>query len=340
MTTPNKVFELVETSQAALQARTPDAHVPINVPEGESIGPECADALVKRHAVVLPAHAEMVAESRKVTATPGQVFRKERSAHGVGFGAFESRHGSSLEVAMKPFSRADDALNEVRGALVLRGLDVETYEPVGIFPAASGEGFVAVTVARHDLVSLDRAEWVSRNRIGEGGDVETARRDIEIAEQNNAAIKAVASMLGYVHSRGVFHPDGQIKNFAMTPEGRVGIIDAEGIRKVELTDERAPDLAWQDIEKLVKSLTNLHGKGGDENVFGVGMLNGLSFESVRSAIEELIVEPYAEALRQARESATGVEVEHIDRLIDAIFTVFYKEDSQGRATWPSHIVRM
>src|SRR5581483_8886159 len=129
----------------------------------------------------------------------------------------------------------------------LAELGIETFEPVGVFPASKGEHFVVVTKKRNDLTSLDRDKWVVGRQV-----VDEA--SAEISERNNETVRGISELLGYIHSWGVYHPDGQIKNYAKTPEGEIGIIDTENLIKADLESPDATSLAWHDVEKLVKSL--------------------------------------------------------------------------------------
>lgn len=300
----------------------------------EGVTAEHLAALEIGRAAVVASEVCLIRESCRVDVEPTKTVERRRSAHEVGFGAFVhrtkvNRKGRSIEqaVALKPFSRPEKALHELAGYLTLGELGIETFQPVGVFPAKDGNHFVSVTKKRNDLTSLDRALWVRGRMVLDEASAETAR-------DNNETIEGIATLLGFIHSRGVFHPDGQIKNYAKTPKGVVGIIDTENLIVSEPGNQNALENAWHDIEKLVKSLIISTQYSEDVDVFGVGMFYGLPLGSVRKSIEELIIAPYLDSLATQSESADAIARTHITGLYEGSYERFFKDES-----WPDHFIQ-
>ncbi len=299
------------------------------------IGGHHIDALRLGRAAVMASEEKIVMETGTVMIDPIKTVERRRSAHEVGFGAFLSRnrHDSKgrpvkLAVAIKPFSRPEKALHEVSGYLTLAELGIETFQPIGVFPSKHANHFVVVTKKRNDLTSLDRDRWVIGRQVVDDATAETALR-------NNETVKDIARLIGYIHSNGVFHPDGQIKNYAKTPKGTIGIIDTENLIVSELNDINSVENAWYDIEKLVKSLIISTQDKEDADLFGVGMLYGLSINNLRNSIEELIIVPYLESLYEQMDGASLSKQDHIAAIYDGISARFMEESS-----WPDHFIKV
>jgi hypothetical protein len=283
------------------------------------------------HAAVVATYANVANSSNRVSVTPGKIVNSDRSAHRVGFGYITSQSAGGgtgrLDVALKPFRHVEGAWNEVRGYHLLAAHGIETYEPIGVFPAAHSDNLLVITKKRDDLVSLDRDEWVVGRKV-------TDESSLVTAERNNRTVAGIATVMGTIHSHGIYHRDGQIKNYAATPEGMIGIIDTENLTQRELDDEHSGLYAWRDIEKLVRSLI-IHSKDAEKTgIFGVGMLEGLSLRDMRAAAEELIINPYLNSLlAQLTEGTSAKEAEHIADLYDSVQGHFMQDEA-----WPAYLV--
>lgn len=300
----------------------------------EQVTPQHLDALVSGIPVVETEAHQAIIPTSNFEVYPEKTIENRRSAHGVSFGQFvgwlptKSKFDSLLKVAIKPFNNPEDALREFTGYRLLGNLAVESFEPVGIFPAKEGSHFISMTKTRKDLVSIDRDEWVVGRRVD-------SESTAEITERNTRTVQDVSRVLAYVHANGVFHPDGQVKNWAVTPEGNIGIIDTENLQKREIGHGDSSELAWQDINKLVKSLI-LNSKDSDAKMFGVGMLHGLPLNQLRESIEELIIFPYVEELMRLSVNAPDeVMRRHEHNLFEGIMDHFYND-----LAWPQHYLQM
>jgi hypothetical protein len=260
----------------------------------------------------------------------GKQIEGRRSAHGVSFGRVVTAHAKSgqkdvLGVALKPFYNPEDAITEMRGYKVIGSLAIPTFEPVGIFPAKHGDHFVGVTKRDGRLSSLDNSQWI----VGRRADTEET---VEMANQNTEMVKGISQKLAYIHVNGVFHPDGQIKNYTTDILNQIGIIDTEQQKIVKLGDLDSAQLAWEDIEKLSKSLI-INNADKDGKMYGVGMLAEMSVEDAREAILELIIEPYIDQLGelQAHTTTSPEQLKQIDILTEGILDRFSQEVQSG---WP------
>lgn len=258
-----------------------------------TFGVDEARLLLSGVAVVLPAYIDTLQGATRHEVFPAKTIAPDRSAHEVAFGRIMGHNPNvrsetaRFSVAMKPFNRARDALHEMYGYMLLKELGVETFQPIGVFPAKKGSHCIVLSENRKDLMSLDRDEWVI------GRDVSTVDQ-AETAVRNNKTVTEIAQTLAFLHSNGVFHPDGQIKNFAITYDGQIGVIDTENLKSSEVGDSSNPGLAWDDIEKLVHSLV---ASGGDsDKIFGVGMLSSMTLGEVRRSAQELVIDPYVDAV--------------------------------------------
>jgi hypothetical protein len=247
------------------------------------------------------------------------------SAHGVGFGWLEAPH-ARRPVAYKPFSRPGNALHEIQGYQTLHELGIETYTPLGAFPSVERGQWVVLTEFREDLVSLDRDQWIV-------GRAATTFGEVEVAERNGETVKGIGELMAFIHSHGIYHPDGQIKNWAKTPDGKIGIIDTEHLTRVALGDHNAVTLAWQDIEKLTRSLIAVRHEGQDGSIFGVGMLHGMPLALARSSIQELIIQPYLESLMAQLADCTPERAVAIQTLYDGVSAKF-----EETPEWPGHLI--
>jgi hypothetical protein len=303
-----------------------------------------ATALMAGHLVVAEEFIDTVGKAQRVDVFPDKLVEEKRSAHGVTFGRLLGRGRSSrggkpsvTHVALKPFNNPGDAVNEMGSYTRLRELGVPTFDPVGVFPAENGDHVVGVTAKNNGLVSLDRHKWVVGRKVD-------SPESMAQAERNNRQVKAISETLAYIHAHGVYHPDGQIKNYATNASDKVGVIDTEKMIIGRLGDPDASQLAWNDIDKLVKSLV-LHNnydkvskKGSatveeEGKIFGVGMLAHLPLQTVRSSIEELIVHPYLGRLEAMLDEATPERAVQIELLYDGLASRFYADE-----TWPQHFI--
>lgn len=263
--------------------------------------------------------------ARRHDIIPGKFIDEARSAHGVGFGRIvgsrpekQSGEGHVLSVATKPFGEVTSATNEVTGYWALQAIGVETFRPVGIFNTTPG-AFVVATEKRNDLVSLDRDDWIVGRRV-------TSEEELEVAERNNRTIREIAQTLAWLHLHGIFHKDGQIKNFAVTQTGTVGVIDTENLAMLAVGDPSTDGHIGQDVDKLVKSLVN---NEKQQKIFGVGMLAGLSMGEARNSYEELFLEPYSQCLVDCID--LGCDEAQIELLLDGIQRHF---DRSVADAWP------
>ncbi|MCA9331314.1 hypothetical protein KC968_00060 [Candidatus Saccharibacteria bacterium] len=293
------------------------------------------DALRAGVPVVALALAETLNPAHAFEVYPTKTIDSQRSAHGVSFGRFVARapHARKglrtlVDVAVKPFDDAPTALNEMHGYHVLDELGVETFQPVGIFPAQHGDHFIAMSRTRRDMQSLDRDTWVVGRRVNSAATAETA-------ERNTQTIIEIAETMAYIHANGVFHPDGQIKNWSVTADGTVGVIDTENLTQVEIGSVDAPELAWYDISKLVKSLI-LENQDEEDKMFGVGMLAGMAIGQVRENIQELIVAPYVDALVGMISDDNLQQYQHIENLVESVTNRFHVLEPN----WPEHLVSL
>lgn len=283
-------------------------------------------------AVVAAAEDGVAQSFIEARVSPDKVIEERRSAHQVGFGVMldceRSFKGKPRKhsVAFKPFNSPEDAVKEVRGYLTLKELGVETYDPVGIFPSADKEHYVVVTQKRADLTSLDNDTWVVGRRV-----VDEATD--EISKRNSETVKSIAAELAYIHSNGVFHPDGQIKNYAITPDGKTGIIDTENLTKIEINGHSEGDRAWYDIEKLVKSLIVNTQDQEDATLFGVGMLHGMPLNDTRRCLEELVISPYTNALLEQLDDCDENREQYIQNIYDGVERMFSDKN------WPEHFIK-
>ena len=279
--------------------------------------------------VVSAAFKDFVTGAKGVEIFTDKQIDGRRSAHGVRFGSMGGKADLGIRVALKPFSDPSDAVNELSGYERLLELNIPTFSPIGIFPALHGDHFISVSAKNNNLQSLDRAPWV----VGRAADSE---KSMMLAEENDRQVKGISDTLAYIHANGIFHPDGQVKNFAANASGRVGVIDTEGMVVRELGDEDSSELAWNDINKLVKSLVVEASRDDDEDkIFGVGMFARMPLNLVRAGINDLILEPYIDRLEQISKSAGGRQQRQIDLLSDGIIKHFYEDER-----WPQHFIDM
>jgi hypothetical protein len=299
---------------------------------------ELSEALAMGRIIVSEGFGTFVEEAHGLEVYPDKSIEPRRSAHGVTFGRLLGAHKygietgrlrrrQSLPVAIKPFSTPEDAVNEMRGYRTLQELEIPTFEPIGLFPAALGSHVISLTLKDSGLLSLDRSPWIIGRQI-------TSEQSMAIAEHNNTQIKGIAETMALIHANGVFAPDGQIKNWAGDARGRIGAIDPEGQIVRPLGDESASDLAWEDVEHLITSLVIDNLDSEDGKTYGVGMLAHLPLHVVRSSIEELLIHPYMARLEGLLNDDIDPNMAiQIENLYDGIAEKFYNDEH-----WPEHLI--
>ena len=292
---------------------------------------ELSTAVQAGKVLVAAEYRDTVTAATNTAVFADKLIEERRSAHGVTFGRIlgcdqSVKGGSALSVALKPFAHAESAVHEMRGYKVLTSLDVPTFEPVGIFPAANGDHVISVTAKNNDFMSLDRHKWV----VGRAVNTEA---EMTQAEHNNLQIKGTAETLAYMHANGFYHPDGQVKNWITNASDKIGVIDTEKHVERPLGDDDSHQLAWEDIEHLVKSLVIYNIDSEDDKLFGVGMLANLPLNTVRSSLEELIIHPYLARLEQISGEAKGLQVLQVEQLFDGVASRFYDDEK-----WPQHFI--
>ena len=284
------------------------------VSPAETTASTIAEVLIKGGTVI---SEDYVSEFGRITAYevfPEKIIDVSRSAHQVGFGRFigrrpqkPSRPGNILSTATKPFKTPEIAANEAYGYWALSSIGVETFDPIGVFQQRSGDGCVVITKKCNDLMSLDRDTWIVGREVA-------TEADVEIAERNTQTVKEISQTLAWLHMHGIFHKDGQIKNYAVASDGTVGVIDTENLSRRNVGDPDTGALMMQDIEKLMKSLVNTN---KSEKIFGVGMLHGLSAPAMQASYEELVANPYSEGLMACVD--LGGEDEQAQILMDSLW---------------------
>ncbi len=302
--------------------------------EGLSHG-EMVEALQLGHTIVSAEFQKPVRLAHHHEVYPDKQIEERRSAHGVSFGRLvghrpskPGRPGTVLSVAMKPFDGCEAAVREVMGYQILREIGVETFQPVGIFHAkqtvnGSYRPIIVMTEKRNDFISQDREEWIVGRQVSSEGEV-------EIAERNTRTVKEIVQTLAWLHINGVFHPDGQVKNYAVTSFGKVGIIDTENMTTRPLLHSDTITLARQDLEKLLKSLIVEEQEAG--KIFGVGMLARMPAAELRACCQELVVLPYTDALTWLSE-LEGVNPDQAAVLFNALI-----DYAATDVEWPSNLV--
>jgi hypothetical protein len=322
--------EVAEELMASGELHTPNLR---RLHQPELYGDTPEDMHLRALQIGIPVVAEAFRDSLRVSSSfeayPAKTIESRRSAHGVSFGRFLGwRNGklkTTLNVAIKPFDDPETALHEMYGYRTLQGLDIETFDPVAVFPASVGSHYVMMTETRKDLQSLDRDIWIPGRRV-------ISEETAAIAERNATTVAEIAETMAFMHANGVFHPDGQIKNWAVTTEGTIGVIDTENLKQLDPGHQDSEQLAWQDITKLVKSLI-LETKDDGAKLYGVGMLGGMALEQVRECLQSLVVLPYAEKLMELSEGADEERRASLQKLFDGIMNNFFGEEN-----WPRHFI--
>jgi hypothetical protein len=290
-----------------------------------------------RSALIAVGYEDIVKRAIESRLIEDKVTQEIISAHQVGIGMLygykrkagpngipvtdTSKRGNIMSVAMKPFRDMDKAANEYMGYQILRSIGIETFDPVGIFPSNDGETSVVITKYRSDLKGLDQDTWLVGRRV-------TSQEDIKTHELNTKTVKEIAEVLAILHSNGVFHPDGQIKNYAITENGQVGVIDTENLTVVDDDFELASAHAWRDIQKLMRSLIK---STKEDGTYGVGMLAGMSNETLRNCFEELFLDPYTNKLA---ELSNEKNAQRIEELYDGLIENYHHDVD----SWPSSLV--
>lgn len=301
----------------------------------ESNGPSLEQHLLAGRPVLSSSYAELITSQLRYIGYPDKTIESNRSAHVVGFGRIAVkglRDYDHLSVAVKPFLRPGGALQEMQGYERLISMGLNSYEPVGIFPSLRRSHFIAITKKREDLMSLDRDTWV----VGSMPDTANA---VETLERNESTVVRISQTMATIHSLGYFHPDGQIKNWATTPAGEIKVIDTENYVELPLDHDKSVDLAWDDIDKLCKSLI-IDSSSEEQKIFGVGLFAHMPLDRIRENIERLIVNPYRDKL-YALTNHTGVNLDctsatrmtHLEALIDGI-----SERFKNRNDWPGNYI--
>lgn len=279
---------------------------------------EAVSTLSSGRSVVNVTHREMLNRVTDFEPFPDKVVEEARSAHHVAFGRLvgrrstgNRRHGHLQTIAMKPFLDPHDAVTEVRGYWTLQGLGIETFNPVGIFPTENSEAFIVITEKRNDLMSLDRDDWVVGRQVH-------SEAEAEVATRNTQTVKDIAATMAWMNANGVFHPDGQIKNYAITDFGQVGVIDTENLFTLPIGHDDTVPHVVDSMTKLLRSLVSIERDG---KMFGVGMLAGMSPDQLRNCFEELILRPYCEFLEDAYYEGK-IDGDQAQLLIDGVSHMF------------------
>lgn len=239
----------------------------------------------------------------------GEVFDQDVSAHQVAFarvvGPRQLPSGVVREkqlsgVAIKMVGDVDSAIHELRGYEILRVLGIETFTPIGIAQDIQKDpresSVFLMTARRNDILSLEQDNWVV-------GMEPVNEEEVAELELNIITVKEISQLMAWMHINGVFHPDGQVKNWMATSSRTIGVIDPEKLVSQPVGHEHTAENMWDDIIKLYKSLRM--GKPDPEGIYGVGMLHGLSEGAVMEAFDQLTIQPYQEMLLQALEELEG-----------------------------------
>ena len=265
---------------------------------------------------------------------PGKIIDESRSAHAVGMGRIlkhrrtkQNKVGNAMNVAIKPFNDIDKAANEVWGYWQLQDLGIETFDPVGIFSDPFTAEPLVLTKKRNDFTSLDRDEWIA------GGSVQNDQEERQ-HHKNLAAVRDIARVMARMHLNGIFHPDGQIKNFAVTNTGVIGVIDTENLFQIDLTQQNPYPYAIKDIEKLMRSLVEKavtqNIKTDQDKLYSVGLFHKNSNNMTRSKYHDLFLVPYTEQIGQ--EINLNPAITSVGELLFENLIEHY--DSSEKEQWP------
>ena len=169
------------------------------------------------------------------------------SAHDVFF--LRGRKPQAPAVAVKRFSRPDNAQREIEAIRTAQERGFKTLEPVGDGVFSVGDLGVA-------LVTERMPRFKTMNQIGwqnfYAGEPEYA----DVA----TTLQAIARFTGDTHAQGIICHDRQLKNYAQVPSGLFILFDLE---RAEFYEPGTDDLAFHDgckndLDDLVGSLVE-HG---------------------------------------------------------------------------------
>lgn len=244
-------------------------------------------------------------------------FRQKLS---LGFGATDSLHQvmfgclhlqgdqrrTVTDVAVKPFKEAASkrAEHELRCLELLERSGINAFKPIGILSSDRYE--FLITEFESQILSLDNVHW--------GYPLKTA----EFHEYLGPMLYGVGESLGELHSKGVFHGDAQIKNFALSESGDTQALDLEGAAYINESDEiirQLPNMGFGDIVMLYSTLKTQ------------GFLTGETSENNFNTFNAYVLEPYYKTLNCSfSESEIKPRMEDIEgQLIEYILV----EDSLG-----------
>ena len=151
---------------------------------------------------------------------------------------------------------------------------------------------------------------------------------------NLAAVRDIAKVMARMHLNGIFHPDGQIKNFAVTNTGTIGVIDTENLFQVDIIQHNPYPYVIKDIEKLMRSLVEkavTHNiKTDQDKLYSVGLFYNNSNNLTRSKYHDLFLVPYTEQIGQ--EINQNPAITSVGELLFENLIEHY--DSSEKEDWP------
>ncbi len=295
---------------------------------------EIINHLTSNNGIICEPYADRLHTAIKMEEFPGKIIDESRSAHAVGMGRIikprpnkKSGVGNAMSVAIKPFNDPIKAANEVWGYWQLQDLGIETFDPVGIFPDSNRLDVLVLTKKRNDFTSLDRDEWIVGGAIKNNQEAKQHQKNLE-------AVTDIARIMAKMHMNGLFHPDGQIKNFAVTNTGVVGVIDTENLFKIDVAQHDPSAYVINDIEKLMRSLVekpitqSIH--SDQDKLYSVGLFYGNDSKMLRGKYNDLFLQPYIEQI-----DAEVTQQPHLQNAAEQLFYGLLEHyERSEREDWP------
>ncbi len=184
-------------------------------------------------------------------------FTRGDSAHGVFFADLQvvkrdKLGGVSRErtpVAVKRYDNPGSALVEFVNTLSVREKGIATVEPLCVVLNESQSSLV--TRAKGEIRNLDGEPWQP-----------FVSADADSQVLMGTRMKKMATLLADLHAQGIFHGDAQLKNFVITPDGSIELLDWESSSVFQnegrtMAFDTAISHGTKDLESLYGSLTGV-----------------------------------------------------------------------------------
>lgn len=223
------------------------------------------------------------------------LFTRGASAHEVSFGLADLRAPDGLEtipVAIKSFN-AKDSNPDRNGAKAMKDATsnawvlkrgISTTDPIAVIHST---GSFVISPVKPGVQAIDTEPWHQ---------FETTQ-DLQVREHFRLRLQQVGEVIAILNFHGVAHIDSQLRNYWVTPEGKIEPFDWESAKIFEdpPSAEEFLKISALTLRRLYENLEIGNSSPNEPDIIPTPILRG-GQRAIWNQFSQLIIEPYIQKL--------------------------------------------